>query len=169
MSTVTPEDVGRAGRGDLEALRRLRGYWLALATGEAFNPLLPKDEALPQVELLAELAASATQEAQDWIALLVVYHVRLETLTRHASASEEFAEQAVKAGNAADLDRWTRSVVEFRERAAHYRSKAEGIFVHLLDGENPEGAAMLINALSIQADEGDELSRSTLGWCKETQ
>jgi hypothetical protein len=55
-----------------------------------------------------------------------------------------------------DLDRWTRSEVEFNERLGHYRAKIDAVLSALLNSDGAEGSAMLVTALSIQADRGDE-------------
>lgn len=156
MTAATPDDVGLAGRGDIAALRRLREHWFAMADDEASNPILPRDEILPQLELLAELAAAASGEAEDWIALLVVYQLRVESLGSHVEASRHFTQKAVESENIADADRWSRSEVEFNERLGHYRAKVGSIITHLLSDNDAEGAAMLVSALSLQSDRGDE-------------
>lgn len=156
MSAVAPEDVGRAGRGDLAALRRMRDHWLELATGEAKNALIPKDEALPQCELLAELAACGGDEPEDWMALLVAYCIRIEALQGHVGAAERLAKEAAEADNAADLDRWTISVVGIGERIEHYRAKIVDLVSALISSRDPEGAALLASTLSREADQGDE-------------
>jgi hypothetical protein len=154
--SASPEDVGRAGRGDLDALRRMRDHWLELASGDAVSSQLPKDEALPQLEMLAELAASASGEAADWIFLLVAYHIRAETLQRHLDASQDLTTQAAEAENVIELDRWSRCVVEFDERLGLYRAKIASLLSDVLNSTDAAGSAMLVTALSIQADRGDE-------------
>ena len=156
MIVAAAKDVGLAGRGDAAALRRLRDHWLALVEGDAVNPLLPRSEALPQLELLAELAANGSDEAEDWIALLIAYHVRVEALQRDALASEALAKQAAEADDLDRADRWTRSVVEFNDRREHYRAKVGALLASIFASEAAEGSAMLVVALSSQADSGDE-------------
>lgn len=153
---MQPDDLGRAGRGDTAALRRLRDYWLELADGETVNPLLPHGEVLPQLELLAELAASGSDDADDWIALLVAYQLRVETLQRDAIASQALAKQAVEANDLDKLDRWTRAEVEFTDRRGHYRLKMDALLANILGSDSAEGTAMLVAALTIQADSGDD-------------
>lgn len=152
---ATAEDVGLAGRGDLEALRRLRDHWLAIVTRECANPLPCKDDVMPQLELLAELAYAAG-EAEDQVALIVVYQVRAEKLAGDVAAFEDLARQAVEANDAAALDMWTRSVVEFGERLGFYRAKLGALQVSVLNDGEAEGAAMLVAALTIRADSGDD-------------
>lgn len=53
------DDIPLAGRGDLSALRRVRDYWVELALRAVEIPRLPRQDALAQVELLAELAAAS--------------------------------------------------------------------------------------------------------------
>jgi hypothetical protein len=156
VSVPTPEDVGLAGRGDLGALRRMRDHWLPLATGEVLNPILPKNEALPQLELLAEMAASATGQPEDWVALLYAYCVRIQTLKGDISGSQHFANEAVGANSVDGADRWTRSVVELEGRLNHYRAKVADLVSLLLTSNEVAGAAMLVSALSREADSGDE-------------
>jgi hypothetical protein len=129
---------------------------MGLATGEAGNPLLPQDEALPQLELLAEMTAAASGEAEDWIMVLVAYQVRVETLQGHLEASQNLAKVAVRANDVAGLDRWSRSVVEYDERLAYYRAKIGSLLAEVFNSNNPEGTAILITALSLRADRGDE-------------
>lgn len=152
----TPGDIGLAACGDFDALRRLRDHWYALATGELVNPLIPKEEALPQLELLAEMAANGTNEPEDTIVLLVVYQIRAERCQLDLEADEHFAKQAVEAGNADLAGRWTSSAVEARTRLEHYRASIKNRLQHIIDSSEPHGAAMLVSAMTHLADNGDE-------------
>ncbi len=152
---MTPEDVGLAGQGDPAALRRMRDHWLELASGERFNPLLPRDETLPQVELLAELAAGSGQP-EDQLALVVAYHVRIEVLERNKAAAEGLAKEAAKAHDADALLRLTSSIMEFEERLGRYRAKIDALLAAILNSSGAEGSALIVSALTIQADSGDE-------------
>lgn len=153
---VTPEDIGRAGRGDLPALRRMRDHWLELATGQTFHALVPRDEALPQVELLAELAASGSEQTDDWLILLVAYQVRVEALERNRDTSQELTQKAVEQGDIPNADRWSSSVAEFEERLRFYRAKISTLLTAIVSSSDTAGSARLIWALSTQADHGDE-------------
>lgn len=158
---VAPEDFGLAGRGDVSALRRLRDHWLNLASGEAVNPFIPKAEALPQVELLAELAAG-TGEPGDLLTLVVAYHIRIESLERDVEGCEALAKEAVAAGNVAMVDRWTDSVVEFGERLAIYRAKVDSLLEEIFNSADAAGTAMIVSALTLEADRGDERAATML-------
>jgi hypothetical protein len=153
---VAPEDVGLAGCGDSAALRRLRSHWLQLAEGAATHPLVPKEDAQPQLELLAEMAASAIGEPEDIIALMVAYHIRMETLQRDIEAAQALAKQAATADNVDDLERWASTEVDLGERLAFYRAKVSSLILHILNEDSAEGSAMFVQALSLQADSGDE-------------
>jgi hypothetical protein len=153
---AAPNDIGLAGCGNFDALRRLRNHWLQLAEGEASHPLVPKEDAQPQLELLAEMAATAVGEPQDVIALMVAYHIRMETLQRDVEASHALAEQAVTAGNPAEAERWAATGVDVGERLAYYRAKVSSLVLHILNADSAEGSAMFVQALSLQADRGDE-------------
>jgi hypothetical protein len=149
------EDVGLAGRGDLSALRRMRDYWLEIAAGISTNALLPVADALPQAEMLAELAGGSGQ-AEDLVALVTAYHIRTTSFDSDRDWFEAKAKQAADADAIEDLDRWTRAVVEADERAGFYRAKTQALLSSVLDSESAEGTAMLVTALTIQADSGDE-------------
>ena len=151
-----PGDIGLAACGNFDALRRLRDHWYALATGELVNPLIPKEEALAQLELLAEMAANGTNAPEDAIVLLVVYQIRAERCQLDLEAEEHFAKQAVEAGNADLAGRWTSSVVESGTRLKHYRASIENRLQHILNSNEPHGTAMLVSAMTHLADNGDE-------------
>lgn len=153
---VQPGDVGLAACGNFEALRRLRNHWWALAAGELVNPLLPKEDALPQLELLAEMAVAAIDQPDDWIVLLATSQIRVAALERDLGAAEDMAKQAVAADDTDLVVRWTNSVVEFEERLKRYRSKIDELLQHIIGSNQVEGTAMLAAALSHQADIGDE-------------
>jgi hypothetical protein len=112
LSAVQPGDVGLAACGNFDALRRLRDHWYGLATGETVNLLIPKEDALPQLELLAEMAANGTNEPEDCIVLLVAYQIRADKLQLDLQASEHFAKEAVDAGSMDPYLRETRSIVD---------------------------------------------------------
>ena len=152
---VVPEDFGSAGRGDLAALRRLRNYWLQLALGECTNPLIPKEEVLPQLELLSELAAGSG-EAEDQVLVIVAYQLRAETLDANRVVAEDLAREAARTNDMVAAAHWSRSAVEFSERQCRLRSLLDALIVAVLNGENAEGAALLVTALTIKADSGDE-------------
>ena len=156
QTQVTPEDVGLAACGDLGALRRLRDHWLELATGEALNPLSPIEDILPQLELLAQMAATGIDQPEDWIVLMVVYQIRVEALERLASAFEGLAKQAAQAENEDHLVGSINSALEYRERLKDYRAKNEAILAHILNSNEAHGTAMLVSAMTHLADSGDE-------------
>lgn len=158
---VTPEDVGAAGRGDLSALRRLRDYWLRLATGECVNPALRKEDVLPQMELLAELAAGSG-EAQDHVALITAYQVRAEALEQSRGACADMAKETAQAGNSVGAQHWSREVADFDDRLRRYRAQIDALHHHLLTEGDASGAAILVTALTLQADRGDEFAVATL-------
>lgn len=155
-AVATVEDLARAGQGDLPALRRLRDYWFQVATGDVANPLLPKDEAIPQLELLAHLAAAGSGDVDDQVVLLAAYQVRIRMLERNVEASEGLAREAVEAKDAVALERWSASVVEFNDRLGSYRADMKRMMAAVLHDGEAEGAAMLVGALTLQADNGDE-------------
>lgn len=153
---VAIEDVALAGRGDLAALRRLRDYWLAVASGSETNKLLPKDMVLPQVELLGEMAAAASAQVQDRVPLVAAYQIHAASIEHDVTVCEALARQAAEADNVADLDRWTSSTVDLNERLGVYRSRISALLSDILSNSDATGAAMLVSSLTLQADGGDE-------------
>lgn len=152
---VSPADLGLAGCGDLSALRRLRDYWFELANGDTINPLIPQAEAVPQMELLAELAA-AGGEPGDYVSLVVACQIRIESLGRERALAEAIARDAVAENDADKLARWSSSVVDVDGRLKLYREKLRAVVQTTLADEDPEGAALLVMALTSAADGGDE-------------
>jgi hypothetical protein len=134
----------------------MRDHWMELATGQTFHTLIPRDEALPQVELLAELAASGSDQTEDWLMLLVAYQVRVEALERNRDASQGLTRQAVEQEDIRNADRWSSSVAEFEERLRFCRAKISALLTAIFSSNDTAGSARLISALSAQADRGDE-------------
>lgn len=130
MNAAALDDVGLAACGNFAALRRLRDHWLDLASGRMVHPLVLMEEAQAQLELLAEMSANGINQAEDWIALLVAYQLRVAALERDPAAAGD--------------------------RLTHYRDKVDAVLAHVFHDDDAEGSAMLVAALTHQADAGDE-------------
>lgn len=152
---VEAEDLELAGKGDLAALRRMRDHWFDIATGQATCPLLPRHDALAQLELLAQMAA-INGEFEDSIGLIATYNVRIEVLERDLEASEGLTRAAVEADDVDSVDRWSSYTVELLERLALYQSASGRLVRMTLHDDDATGAALLVSCLTMQADKGDE-------------
>jgi hypothetical protein len=151
---VSLADLGQAGRGDLAALRRLREHWFQIASGNITVSLVPKEEALPQLELLAALAANGAGEANDWIWLAAIYRMRMDGLETDLTALVGVLDQVDEAGDIASHDRCSSAAIQLAERAADYRLKADEIVAQILAAEGVEGTAQIVALMEDEADRG---------------
>jgi hypothetical protein len=152
---ATPDDFRLASEGELPALRRLRDHWFDLSTGSMAHSLLPRDEALPQPEMLAELAA-ARGYPEDRLALIASYQVRVETLEQDWAVFETLLMQAIEANDLAGASRWSSQVAECDARLRLYRGKQDQLVDTAINGGDVCDAAIIVRVLTDRADSGDE-------------
>lgn len=140
-----------AAAGDRSALLELRDERL-LAAAAPSNDTGAEGEALAVAETLSRLAAAGL----DTLCLLTAYILRLNWFKGERDAAQAFVEQAARADNVADLTLWSNAPRRSMLRCQAYSAKIKAIVHGLMAGPDCEGMAIVMRALSRDAEHGND-------------